>query len=506
MGKARKNSNKVVHVIPEATTSFSDDVSAPSDSRGTSTEDDGLPAENDSSRSVWKDVLTGDWNVPLLPVALVCLILGFGLGMVKTLPSSDNSWQSSDEYYSRLSPWQRLWHHWTRSSEDIENAHNCQHARIFSKLRESIVHEHGGYIHPDLGFLIPAPSGASRGLGMVGDTYHACQHVCLSGLTRQELEMCQGWRDEHATSQPLSDDKHVHTSQDVLVRVPYSFQITRSVAMNTLQQAIPNRVREQSGFEDLDDFAILTLFLAHERGMGASSVWMSYIESLPSRPSCGYSMEMRPYILDTILALRHELGVDTKGWEIELVNAGRYADKVVETLHWNYGDYLQYPQHVLPLENMKWALCQVASRATVGNRELGFLRLIPVIDLINHDAKSGKLFEVYDTNSSSAEGILDAEEDERGTFVVRSFRHGRRRRLKLRQELLVNYNVPQYTPLDWLVQSGFVPPEGWTQWQRLEPTLPRMRNDGDFKDTAPFFQLLHNEITAIEDRLREMEL
>jgi len=75
-------------------------------------------------------------------------------------------------------------------------------------------------------------------------------------------------------------------------------------------------------------------------------------------------------------------------------------------------------------------------------------------------------------------GFVDAtEEDDAGTFVVRSLRHGRRKALKKGQELLVNYNIPHYSPLDWFISLGFVPPERQSQWQKIDATLPRVRQD-----------------------------
>mmetsp|Transcript_8180 Transcript_8180/g.18370 ORF Transcript_8180/g.18370 Transcript_8180/m.18370 type:complete len:113 (+) Transcript_8180:2-340(+) len=82
--------------------------------------------------------------------------------------------------------------------------------------------------------------------------------------------------------------------------------------------------------------------------------------------------------------------------------------------------------------------------------------------------------------------FLDAiEEEDKGAFVVRSLRHGRRRPLRLGQELMVNYNVPLYTPLDWFISLGFVPTERWGPWEKVDPVLPQVRRDGPFADEAP---------------------
>ena len=51
---------------------------------------------------------------------------------------------------------------------------------------------------------------------------------------------------------------------------------------------------------------------------------------------------------------------------------------------------------------------------------------------------------------------------------------------------MANYNVPGYSPLDWFVSLGFVPPERWHQWQKIDPALPRVRRDAPFiKESVP---------------------
>lgn len=59
-------------------------------------------------------------------------------------------------------------------------------------------------------------------------------------------------------------------------------------------------------------------------------------------------------------------------------------------------------------------------------------------------------------------------------------RHGRMHSLRYGQELMVNYNVPYYTPLDWLVYSGFVPPARSQPWFKMDAVLPPVRRDGPF--------------------------
>jgi hypothetical protein len=80
--------------------------------------------------------------------------------------------------------------------------------------------------------------------------------------------------------------------------------------------------------------------------------------------------------------------------------------------------------------------------------------------------------------------------------VVRSLRHGRRKALKKGQELLVNYNVPHYSPLDWFVSLGFVPSERQGQWQKVDAALPRVRQDSygvGANDPKPTVELWEEE-------------
>jgi hypothetical protein len=122
---------------------------------------------------------------------------------------------------------------------------------------------------------------------------------------------------------------------------------------------------------------------------------------------------------------------------------------------------------------IQWALCHVMSRAMAASPKHGALRLVPLMDLINHNVDSGNFVELFGIETLEDGHLLDAmEETDTGMFIVRSIRSGRRKPLKRGQELLVNYNVPQYSPLDWFLNMGFVPPERSDTWVLLEPALP----------------------------------
>lgn len=402
---------------------------------------------------------------------------------------------------------------WVESVEkDIEAEEMAKfeysHPRVFAVLREAVIREKGGYVHPDLGFMVPAPSGAARGLGMVRSSYHNCQVKCFPGTVEEKKEFMQRKAEfalQNATI-PFEAEKS-YLQEEVLVRVPLQYQMTRSVALDILSSKIPADVQLKAGFNDLGDAALLVLLLANERGVGTYSRWIAYINSMPPQPSCGYALELRPYMLDAIAALRDDLGMEVPGWGSEIARATAYADKIAESLDSDYGKYLEDPEDTTSLENIKWALCQVASRATAGSEKHGGLRLVPVVDLINHDVNAGGFIELTGKERIRNGDFLDATEDDSGTFVVRSLRHGRRKPLRKGQELMANYNVPNYSPLDWFVSLGFVPPERWGQWQRIEPVLPRVRTDGPFSEgTAPTADIWKLNEPAIIEHLRSIDL
>lgn len=395
---------------------------------------------------------------------------------------------------------------------------NPSHPYIFAVLREAVIRVSGGYVHPDLGLLQPAPCGAARGLGMVRDTYHKCQIKCLPGLAHEKLDaMIEYAQRDHSSDDDYDDgdcdgewyqcgvsgsNSHYtnnkertesYMQEEVLLLVPLDCQMTRKVALDTLLPLVSVEVQRKASIHELDDAALLTLLLAHERGVGQYSPWFPYIISLPLEPSCGYSLNLRPHLLDSINAMRDELGMDVGGWPTELMKATRYAHKIATSLTKDYGSFIEHPDDVTPLENIQWALCHVASRAIGGSQKFGALRMVPIVDMINHDFDAGGMVELTGHEKLSEGDFVEAlQEGDEGAFVVRSIRHGRRKALRVGQELLVNYNVPHYSALDWFVSSGFVPPERFGEWQKLDAPLSRLRRDGPFArlfDTSnrPYF-------------------
>jgi hypothetical protein len=426
---------------------------------------------------------------------------------------SSSPFQMATSQGTMWDDWKDRFAEWVADMErDIqleEYAQNPLHPRVFAVLREAVVREKGGYVHPDLGIMSPSPSGAHRGLGMVRDSYHNCQIQCVPGIAdekeddmklRIELE-------KHNQTCPPIPDKPTFRQEEVLLKVPLEFQMTRSVALDVLMTQVPIEVQKKSNMHELDDAAFLVLLLANERGIGRFSRWMPYIASLPSQPSCGYSRELRPYMLDALSAYNVEVGVDTQGWPAELIKATDYADKIAQNLASDYSQFISHPTGVEPVDNIRWALCQVASRATAGSEQHGALRLIPILDLINHDANAAEFIELTGKERYTDGAFVETTEDDSGTFVVRSLRHGRRKALQKGQELMVNYNVPEYSPLDWFVSLGFVPPERWGAWEKIEPALPRLRTDGPFaEESTPSSDYWEEMGPSIMEELRKVEL
>jgi len=166
------------------------------------------------------------------------------------------------------------------------------HPLVFAALRESVLAFEGGFVHPDLGILMPAPSGADRGLGIVRSSYAACE--------------CSYDNDINEDTYQGSDDKcdrEDTADSEVLLKIPLGAQMTRSVAMQTLKSLIPIEKRKTAPLNDLDDAALLVLLLAHEKGKGPESRFLPYIVSLPKDPTCGYSPDMRNKAIDIVATL-----------------------------------------------------------------------------------------------------------------------------------------------------------------------------------------------------------
>jgi len=448
------------------------------------------------------------------------------------------------------------------------------HPMAFHTLREYIIRFDNGYVHPDLGFLVPAPSGAERGIGMIRDTYNKCQVHCIPGTREEKLKYA---REVYANSEEsklqalidaelmeemvkdypgmaasmaatagstalssadigaLPPEKHEHhvedkppdpmrntttyegiqaavqlqqattnarpyTQSEVLLRIPLEAQITRKTALNMLLDLISSGKNVPSTqllthLEEMDDPFLIALYLAHERGLGINSRIWPYIATLPLRPTCALHWGWRQSVVDVVTAMAVEMGTDVQGWPNEISKAAEMSERIVGTFSRAFSEVLAKRPGVEDItENIRWALCQVASRGVAGNEAHGSLRLIPMMDMINHDAAADKFTELTGKERMEDGFFLDADENHAGTFVVRSQRHDERKPLRRGQELMANYNVPSYSPLDWFLNMGYIPPERAGKWTMLEAGLPhsyrggfsRKSNTGAAKDSGAF--------------------
>lgn len=294
-----------------------------------------------------------------------------------------------------------------------------------------------------------------------------------------------------------------YTQSEVLLRIPLEAQITRKAALDTLLGLLSP---EQNGkaIEDLDDAFLLAVYLAHERGLGTNSRIWPYIATLPLRPTCALHWGWQQSVVDVITAMSVEMGTDVQGWPHEISKAAEYSERIVLTLSRAFGETLAKQANGPDVTaNIRWSLCQVASRAVAGREEHGSLRLVPMMDMINHDLNAGKFVELTGKEKLEDGHFLDADENHAGTFVVRSQRHGERKRLRKGQELMANYNVPMYSPLDWFINMGYIPPERAGKWTMLEAGLPQnyrggfqrsnsgsIMKDGAFGSTKPEIQVI----------------
>lgn len=432
--------------------------------------------------------------------------------------------------------------------------YDSSHPMMFAALRESIIREKGGYVHPDVGILTPAPCGASRGLGMVRNSFSKCQTQCFPGDTLNQYYYDDS-ESAGSNSPTISPTTTTSTStataasatstfeptdmtyepQEILLKIPLSSQLTRKVALKTLIPLLPNEIRHRLPLEDLDDPILLALLLAHERGRFRESKYQAYISTLPQNPTCGLgiSSHQRKNLVEVLRAFEQEIGYDINGWHGEIRKAREYADRITSSLARDYGNYIiplnsnnnsqrhgrnrhqgrqngqsknsnsnlnQHTNNMSPYQLIQWALCTVASRAIQGIESHGQWRLVPILDLINHDEEAAEVVELGadieiekngnyaggDENESDAYSMKNhqsqnqerekkrwnLDEDDAGAMIVRSMRYDLPNHLKKGQELLINYSIPHYSPLDWFINLGFIPIERSLRWKRLVNALP----------------------------------
>ena len=58
-----------------------------------------------------------------------------------------------------------------------------------------------------------------------------------------------------------------------------------------------------------------------------------------------------------------------------------------------------------------------------------------------------------------------------------------------------------------MTSLGFVPPERWASWQKINPVLPKVRRDGPFaEESVPTAQAWREQGPALLQHLKNSEL
>mmetsp|Transcript_6198 Transcript_6198/g.15423 ORF Transcript_6198/g.15423 Transcript_6198/m.15423 type:complete len:222 (-) Transcript_6198:12-677(-) len=152
------------------------------------------------------------------------------------------------------------------SGEEISTSEELR--TILTNLSNRIIKE-GGYVHPSLQLASPAPCGADRGVILADDDANGGGGSASSDI----------------------DDDENDERKSLWLRVPFAYQLTRDLALETLAPLIPDDVLEHAPLDTLDDAALLVLLLVHLRGRCSSPrkcKWHPFLASLSDEPGCGW--------------------------------------------------------------------------------------------------------------------------------------------------------------------------------------------------------------------------
>jgi len=237
----------------------------------------------------------------------------------------------------------------------------------------------------------------------------------------------------------------------IWLRVPFSYQLTRNLALETLTPLIPDTVLEEAPLVTLDDAALLVLLLVHLRG-SSSKKWLPFLASLPEEPGCGWWGDDADGITKRKV-YQHIISEDV------ITGSRQYVGRVSNGMAGDYGPYLA--QKYWPktwkgeaARAIEWALCIVSSRGTAASPTTGggSTRLVPLADMFNHNLQSDGFFELTEDEINS-----QADEPYEGSFIVK--RKAGIDGILPGEEITVDYTLHGYSPEDWFLSHGFVPPE-----------------------------------------------
>lgn len=306
--------------------------------------------------------------------------------------------------------------------------------KVLSNLANRIIKE-GGYVNKSIQLASPAPCGADRGVIIAKEN---------GGNSNADEGTGTG---------------------NIWLRVPFSYQLTRDLALETLTPLISRQVLEVAPLVTLDDAALLVLLLVHLRGLSVNDddKWHPYLVSLPDDPGCGWwdngDTEIAKQLQEVIVPSREYVGRVSQGMAMDYgpYLANEHWPKEWKGMKSNSED--EYDMILSAAANaIKWSLCIVSSRGTAASPTFGggSVRLVPLADMFNHNLGSDGFMELTEKDVGSKKEIL-------GSFEVR-----RNKAILPGEEITVDYTLDGYMPEDWFLSHGFVPSEVFGQSGRSE--------------------------------------
>mmetsp|Transcript_4287 Transcript_4287/g.9311 ORF Transcript_4287/g.9311 Transcript_4287/m.9311 type:complete len:378 (+) Transcript_4287:138-1271(+) len=203
------------------------------------------------------------------------------------------------------------------------------------------LNESGGFVHPALAVVEQAPCGGGRGV------------ICTVDQSEEDV-----------AGMPL-------------VLVPEELLLTSEVARYGF--GAHYEPKGAPPLAELDQATQLAIMLAHERVEGPDSFYHPYIQALPERAPCAWSMEPAQ-LRQALQRVEAQLGgaEAVQVWVAEVERYRRAMQSHAEGAEERYKKY--FP---LTADDFFWAMGQVLSRSFASHPQLA---LIPFIDLLNHQA------------------------------------------------------------------------------------------------------------------------
>ena len=247
-----------------------------------------------------------------------------------------------------------------------------------------------------------------------------------------------------------------------LAVVPARCVLDGRAAVSVSSAAVPARVREAAPLDTLDDGALVTLLLARERARGPASFWAPYLASLPAEPPCAWWGDEAARAAKVAACRACASAGERAAWAAELERAAAYAARVARGMGADYGDALGVDARAL-----EWSLATLSSRSMGGQARPC---LVPLLDLVNHDC-SWHAFTGHHVDELPTTFVVGA-----GPAPIETgLSHGdwaywawdadgaTPRPREPGDELYANYLTEGYTPFEWFMNLGYVPPEALAQ-------------------------------------------